>query len=151
MRITFCAADDREFLHAVYASTRTEELAQVPWPPEQKAAFLRSQFEAQDAHYKTYYSNASFQIVEVDGERAGRLYVSRGSEEIRIVDIALLPEFRGKGVGGRLLAPLIEEARARQVPLRIHVEIFNPAKLWYERLGFRELEHKGVYVFMELR
>lgn len=139
-------ADDRELLCAVYSSTRTEELAQVAWSDEQKAAFLRSQFDAQDHHYKTYYPTASFSIVLVDGVRAGRLYVFRGKEEVRIVDIALLPEFRGKGVGRKLLEDILAEAK---VPVRIHVEKFNPALKLYERLGFRPIEDKGVYLFLE--
>ena len=91
--------DDREFLYRVYASTRTEELAVVPWDDAQKDAFLRAQFDAQDAWWRENYGGASFDVIVVDGEPAGRLYLHRGDTEIRIVDIALLPEHRGKGVG----------------------------------------------------
>jgi ribosomal protein S18 acetylase RimI-like enzyme len=85
----------------------------------------------------------------VDGRPAGRLYVGRWPQTIRIVDIALLPEHRGVGVGTRLLGGLLAEADAAGKPVSIHVERFNPAMRLYRRLGFEELEDKGVYVLME--
>ena len=139
---------DRAFLLEVYASTRAEELAPVPWSDEQKAAFLEQQFSAQDHHYKTHYDNTAYDVIVVDGEDVGRLYVGRWSEEIRIVDIALLPQHRGRGIATALLADLIAEAEAASKPLTIHVERTNPAIAFYERLGFRLTEDRGVYLFM---
>jgi ribosomal protein S18 acetylase RimI-like enzyme len=143
------APGDEQFLYRVYASTRTEELASVPWDEVQKDAFLRAQFEAQDRSYREHYSRASFDVVLVDGEPAGRLYLNRGDSEIRIVDIALLPEHRGKGVGSALLRDLLAEADARGKRVTIHVERMNPALRLYERLGFSVAEDKGVYLFLE--
>jgi ribosomal protein S18 acetylase RimI-like enzyme len=136
---------DREFLYRVYASTRTEELAVVPWDEQLKDAFLRAQFDAQDAWWRENYGGASFDVIVVDGEPAGRLYVHRGDTEIRIVDIALLPEHRGKGIGTRLLRDVIAEGKR----VTIHVERMNPALRLYERLGFEVAEDKGVYLFLE--
>ena len=82
---------DRSFLFAVYASTRELELAAVEWDVAQKAAFVRMQFDAQHAYYQEHYAGAAFDIILVNGQPAGRLYVSREEDEIRIVDIALLP------------------------------------------------------------
>ena len=87
---------DRAFLYEVYASTHAEELAPVPWTADQKAAFLDQQFSAQDHHYRTHYENTSYDVIVVDGEDVGRLYVGRWPSEIRIVDIALLPAHRGR-------------------------------------------------------
>jgi ribosomal protein S18 acetylase RimI-like enzyme len=137
--------DDREFLYRVYASTRTEELAAVPWDDAQKDAFLRAQFDAQDAWWGENYGGASFDVIVVDGEPAGRLYLHRGDTEIRIVDIALLPEHRGKGIGTQLLRDVIAERKR----VTIHVERMNPALRLYERLGFEVAEDKGVYLFLE--
>lgn len=139
---------DRPFLFAVYASTREAEMARVPWSHEQKAEFLKMQFEAQDAHYREHYADASFDVVEADGEPVGRLYVDRWDEEIRIVDIALLPSARGGGLGTRLLEDLFEESRQSGKPVSIHVEKENPARRLYDRLGFREVEDRGVYLLM---
>jgi ribosomal protein S18 acetylase RimI-like enzyme len=106
------------------------------------------QFEAQDTHYRQHYPEASFDVVEDDGEPVGRLYVSRWEEEIRIVDIALLPTARGRGLGSQLLAHLFEESRQSGKAVSIHVEKENPARRLYERLGFREVEDRGVYLLM---
>src|SRR5258708_3770186 len=92
---------DTDFLRRVYASTRAAELAMTPWSDEQKEAFCRMQFDAQRSHYAQYYPAASHDIIQRDGVPAGRLYVDRGESEILIVDIALLPEYRGAGIGTR--------------------------------------------------
>jgi ribosomal protein S18 acetylase RimI-like enzyme len=121
----------------------------VPWDDAQKDAFLRQQFEAQDAWWRENYAQASFDVVVVDGEPAGRLYVHRGESEIRIVDIALLPEYRGREIGTGLLGDLLAEADAAGKSVTIHVERLNPALVLYERLGFALAEDKGVYLFLE--
>ena len=120
----------------------------MPWDDAQKEAFLRSQFEAQDAWWREHYADASFDVVLVDGEPAGRLYVHRGETEIRIVDIALLPEYRGGGIGTRLLDELLAEADSAGKSVTIHVERMNPALRLYERLGFGLAEDKGVHLFL---
>jgi ribosomal protein S18 acetylase RimI-like enzyme len=121
----------------------------VSWDDAQKDTFLRMQFEAQDAWYREHYAGASFDVVVVDGEPAGRLYVHRGETEIRIIDIALVPEHRGSGVGTSLLQDLLAEADAAGKSVTIHVERENPALRFYERLGFTLAEDKGVYLFLE--
>lgn len=140
------ADTDRAFLLRVYASTREAELAQVPWTHEQKAVFLHSQFDAQHRHYQQHYTDAQFSVVLVDREPAGRLYVQRGEQEIRLIDIALLPAHRGAGVGSSLLHALIEEARAGGKTLSLHVERDNRALGLYQRLGFQQIADTGVYL-----
>lgn len=141
--------DDEEFLVRVYGSTRAEELERVPWSDEQKDAFVRMQFAAQDAHYRAYYEGAEFFVVMRDDEPIGRLYLHRRQDELRIVDIALLPEARGDGIGTALLERVFADADAAGVPVRIHVEVFNRAMRLYERLGFSVVEEKGVYNLLE--
>ncbi len=139
---------DRPVLERAYACTRALELAQTDWSEAQKDAFCQMQFAAQDAHYREHYPNASHQVIEIDGMPAGRLYVDRWPREIRIMDITLLPEHRGQGVGTKLLQTLQQEAGASQRLLSIHVERFNPALRLYERLGFTLAEDKGVYLLL---
>jgi ribosomal protein S18 acetylase RimI-like enzyme len=141
--------DDREFLVGVYGSTRTDELAQVAWAPGQREAFVRMQFDAQDHEYRRHNPHGTFDVIEVDGRPAGRLYVDRRPTDIRIVDISLLPEFRGAGVGGLLLTRLIDEAAASGRSLSIHVEVHNRAARLYERMGFAVAADLGVYRRME--
>ena len=139
---------DMSFLARVYASTRWDELAPTGWSDEEKAIFCRRQFDAQSAHYAAAYPGASFQVIERDSVAIGRLYVARWEKEIRIVDISLLPEARGTGIGTKLLRDLQDEARSAGKSLTIHVERFNRALQLYQRLGFQEIEDKGVYLLM---
>lgn len=145
--------DDASFLYEVYAASRAEEMARVPWTEAEKEAFLRQQFQAQDTHYHRHYPEAAFDIVLADGARAGRLYIDHAAypDEIRILDIALLPEFRNRGIGTRLLRAVLDEAAASGRVVRLHVEFYNPAQRLYARLGFRSLRENGPYVFMEWR
>jgi ribosomal protein S18 acetylase RimI-like enzyme len=140
---------DRAFLVDLYASTREDELAQVPWEPGMREAFVEQQFAAQDAHYRANYPGATLDVIEVHGFPAGRLYVHRGPSDIRIMDIALAPGFRGRGTGTSLLRSLMEEADSSGRKLSIHVEQSNPARSLYDRLGFRPAGEHGIYVLME--
>ena len=139
---------DREFLVELYGSVREPELAHLPWDKAMKRAFVEQQFAAQDAHYRENYPGATLDVIEVDSERAGRLYVHRGQRDIRIMDIALAPAFRGRGIGSALLHALIDEAGDSDRMLSIHVEMNNPARRLYERLGFGPAGEHGVYVLM---
>lgn len=140
---------DREFLIGVYAAARDEELSQVDWADGQRDAFVRMQFDAQDSEYRRHNPNGTFDVIEVHGRPAGRLYVDRRPGDIRIVDISLLPEFRGLGVGGRLIARLQVEAAASDRIVSIHVEIHNRAAELYARMGFTVAAELGVYRRME--
>lgn len=141
-----------EFLFRLYASTRAEEMAMVlDWSDEQKEAFLRMQFQAQDAWYREHYEGAQLDLLLVDGATAGRLYVHRREREIRLMDIALMPEHRNSGVGSSVLRDLMAEAEAAGKPLTIHVEKYNPAMRLYHRLGFKPIADRGVYDLMEWR
>jgi len=140
---------DAEFLFAVYASTRTEELAQVGWPEPQQQNFLRTQFDAQRRCYESDYPGAEFQVILADGQPAGRLYLHRRAEEIRIMDLALLPQFRGRGIGTGLLRGIFSEGDRTGKRVSIHVEAFNPALRLYERLGFQQVATHGVYLLLE--
>jgi ribosomal protein S18 acetylase RimI-like enzyme len=143
------APEDHGFLERVYASTRAVELEPVPWSAEQKAAFIAQQFHAQSVHYERHYADASFDVILVGGEPVGRLIVTRSPERMHVVDIALLDEQRGRGVGTELLRGLIAEAGER--PLSIHVELMNPARSLYDRLGFVPVGEHGIHLLMERR
>ena len=140
---------DEAFLFSVYASTRTDEMARVDWNAEQQEAFLRMQFRAQSQFYVENYPGAEFQVITLNDQPIGRLYVHRRADEIRIMDIALLPEFRGQGIGSTLLQNILERGKNLNLPVTIHVEQFNPAIRLYQRMGFQPKEDKGVYLLME--
>lgn len=148
-RLRPVAAGDRAFLVELYASVREPELAHVPWDDATRRAFVEQQFAAQDVHYREHYPGATLDVIEVDGEPAGRLYVHRGPRDIRIMDIALAPPFRRRGIGTALLDALIAEAQASGRTLSIHVEADNPARRLYQRLGFARAGEHGVYLLLE--
>ena len=142
---------DRSFLERLYVAVRWEELAQAPWSDEQKRAFLSWQFGLQHRHYTEHYREADFGLLDHAGVPAGRLYLFRGRDDTRIVDISLLPEHCGRGVGTALLTTVFAESAVTGRSVSIHVELFNPARRLYDRLGFRELSRNGVYALMEWR
>jgi ribosomal protein S18 acetylase RimI-like enzyme len=149
IRLRPARAEDEAFLYTVYAHTRTDELAALDWDQTQRDAFLRMQFAAQHRHYHTYYGDADYQLVLLNDQPVGRLYVARASDEILIIDIALLPAYRNVGIGSHLLLELLAEAEQASKPVRLHVETWNPARWLYERVGFRRIAEQGLYVLME--
>jgi len=142
---------DIPFLRRLYASTRWDELAQIDWSHAQKLAFTDSQFEYQRRHYRAHYAATEWVVIEDRGVPAGRLYLYRGSKALEVIDIALLPEWRGRGIGTALMQAVCAQARASGKTVRIYVEKFNPALRLYRRLGFREISDENVYWLMEWR
>lgn len=141
--------DDLDFLYQVYASTREDELALLPWSDSQKQTFLQMQFNAQHHYYQEQFANASYQVILQDEQPVGRLYVDRGSDEIRIIDIALLGVARNQRIGSFLLQQILDEATLSGKRVVLHVEKNNPALRLYQRLGFQVKEDKGIYWFMQ--
>lgn len=144
------SAEDEAFLLSVYASTRAEELAQVEWPEGQLEAFVKWQFEMQRREYETRFPDAEYDVILIDGQPAGRIWIGRTNDEIRLLDIALLPEFQKRGAGTVLIRGLIDEARSTDKRLRHMVFVLNnDAHRFYERLGFVIIEDLGAYKHME--
>jgi ribosomal protein S18 acetylase RimI-like enzyme len=148
VRFRAVQASDMAILADIYASARETELARVAWSMEAKRQFLEQQCRLQDEHYRRHYPGADLLLVLLDERPAGRVYVHRTCDDIRLMEITLLPPFRGKGLARSLLAELIEESQRGQIQLSLHVESDNPAREWYERLGFRLVEERGVYWYM---
>jgi ribosomal protein S18 acetylase RimI-like enzyme len=141
--------DDRELLLQIFASTRLRELALLGDEDELRSRFLVQQFGAQETHLRSVHPTASRDVVLVDGVSAGRLYVDRRAHEIEILEIALLPAARGRGVGTKLLEGLLKEAGASGKKLTLQVQATSRARALYERLGFRRADQGGVYLRME--
>lgn len=144
-------AQDETFLREVYASTRASEMALVPWTDEQKAAFLRFQFDAQDSYYRSQYPATSFQVICNDDEPIGRLYVLREDERIHILDITILPDRRAQGLGSTLIDELLDEAIATKKSLSIWVEADNPSQSLFRRKGFSMVQEEGFNQLLEFR
>jgi GNAT superfamily N-acetyltransferase len=142
------AETDMPFLREVYVGTRQAELEQTDWSDEQKAAFLTMQFDVQHSHYQRHYYDAQFSIIEMEDQDVGRLYRLDQMHDIRIVDIAILPDYRNRGIGSRILNDILENGENKGVPVSIHVELNNPALALYRRLGFKPVHSEGVYLLM---
>ena len=141
--------DDYAFMRRLYGSTRAEEMQHFPFGEAEKEAFLDQQFGAQYEHYRVHYPTCERNIVERDGKPVGRLWVDEWREEIRLVDIALLPECRGSGIGTKLVSGVLARGAAAGKPVTIHVEAYNPALRLYQRLGFQRVDTNGVYYLMK--
>jgi GNAT superfamily N-acetyltransferase len=142
--------DDANFVRDVYVAARWDEVKITGWPEPVRLAFLHDQHRLQDTHYRLYYQGAAWGIVEAGGERAGRLYLMRSGSDLRLIDIALMPACRGKGIGGGLIGAVQDQARTLGLAtVSIHVEQFNPARTLYERLGFHQTGTTGIYHLMK--
>jgi ribosomal protein S18 acetylase RimI-like enzyme len=146
--------EDDAFLLKAYASVRASEMARVPWSETQREAFLKMQFDAQQLHYRTHNPQATHNLILLNAQPVGRLYVARRESEIRILDITILPEYRNKGIGTPLIKDLMTEAAQAGKPLSIYVEFYNPSYKLFERLGFSKVDRvddDGVNHLMEWR
>ena len=132
--------EDQDFLYKVYASTRSD-IEIMCLGSTEKSKLLQMQFAAQKHSYKASFPNASFLIIMLSNVPVGRFYVNRPGEEILIIDIALLPEYRGQGIGSRLMTGIFEEASNTNLSVYLTVAIDNTAAFhWYESLGFEKVE-----------
>ena len=144
--------DDDQFLLSLYASTREQELSQVEWAEGQRESFLRWQFDVQRQEYSARFPDAAYHVILVDGRPAGRIWVGTDDVQVRLLDIALLPEFQNRGVGSALLHRLMDQAAKAGKVLRHMVFMLNSdAHRFYERLGFTVIDDLGAYRHMEWR
>ncbi len=140
--------DDVEFSRRLYQSVRRPELAVLGWPEQQLGAFIDQQFDAQRSHYKTYRPAAHFMIIEQATQAIGRWYLQVTPEALRLMEVTLLPTWRGQGIGSRLLRRLLDWGVDSHRPVTLYVEPFNPAHRLYQRLGFEPVDTHGVYHLM---
>jgi GNAT superfamily N-acetyltransferase len=148
MRLRDAAPGDRAFLLALYASTREKQIRLAGWPAEVRELFVRLQFEAQASDYACRHPGSRCQVIELHGAPAGRLWVAHGDDAVRVLDVSLLPPFRGRGIGSRCLRQLRDEALALQVPLELQVAVGSPARRLCERLGLRPVGQANAYQAM---
>jgi ribosomal protein S18 acetylase RimI-like enzyme len=140
---------DLPFLMQVFAASRADELAIVPWTGDQKRGFLIHQFSAQRSHYYSHFPDTAFDVIELNGKPIGRLYLDERETRVHVIDIALIPGSRDGGIGTAFLTAIQDYARARGKGVDIFVERMNPAKSLYDRLGFKVVREEDVYLEMD--
>lgn len=145
------SAADLTFLFEIYRQTRMQELAATDWNNEQKNLFLQMQFDTQHRYYQQIYGNDDFLLILLRENPVGRLYIGHWPDEIRIIDISLLPQYQKKGIGTKILCRIIKQARQKEKLVSLHVEKNNPALRLYQRFGFELVADKGVYWQMQKR
>lgn len=143
--------DDLSFLRQLYRSFREDELAQIPWSPEDKQAFLDQQFDLQHRYYIAAFPQTNFLIIEKDGMPIGRLYIHLGHEDWHIIDIGFLPEWRSLGLGSATLKAIQDAAMMEQSPgIVLHVDRNNRrAHDLYQALGFTVTATTDTHIGMQ--
>jgi len=139
---------DHEFLVAVYASTRAPEMERVPWSPEQKDAFVRMQYTAQTSHYAAEFPQGTHEVICAGEVPVGRLYLVRAENEFKILDVAVLPEYRRRGTGSMVVRRIQDEARQAGKPVTVYVETFNPSLQLFRELGFHTAAEHGFQLLL---
>lgn len=140
---------DLDFVRALYASTRVGEMALLEhWTDGEKTRFLHSQFDAQRQHYRAHYPDARYDLLLDSDAPIGRFYVAELPGDLRLMDIALLPAWRNRGIGSALVRELMDTAASRSCRVSLHVESGNPARRLYRRLGFEDAGEAGFYLLM---
>ena len=149
--ITFRAVneEDQEFLLHLYSTTRAEEIEAWGWSEAQARLFLEMQFTARQRSYQAMYPGATYTLILKDGQPVGQQIADRGAKSIRLIDIAILPQYRGAGIGTLLLKDLVDESRSKKVPIELKVSKSNTAAArLYERMGFIRLGEDAMYYEM---
>ncbi|MCX6950883.1 MAG: GNAT family N-acetyltransferase [Verrucomicrobia bacterium] len=142
---------DGAFLFRLYATTRAEELAAWGWPPAQQEMFLQTQFIARSRGHAAAYPAARGSIILQNEIAVGTCLVSEAGDHVHLVNLALLPEHRGAGLGRSLIESLQSLAAETGRPLRLTVANGNRALRLYARLGFIVTSQDEVNMRMEWR
>jgi len=141
--------EDEPFLLALFASTRPE-IAQLGWGEAEQQAFCAMQAQMQKRAYGMQYPGAEHSIILCDGTPAGRLIVDRNALEIRLIDIAVLPGSRGRGIATEMIGRLQNEAERELIPVRLSVETTNSNALGlYRKLGFEVTGENQTHLAMQ--
>ena len=139
---------DMDFLREVFSSTRIHEFMSAGLPVEQIESLLAGQFLTQHNYYRRHYPHGRFDIIMLGERSVGRLYHDWSGEVVRVIDIALLPAYRGAGIGTRLMRAMVAEAATKHAPMQLYVESNNPVRTLYRTLGFVPTGENGIYELM---
>ena len=148
IQLRWAGESDQAFLRALYRTVRDPELALTPWTEAQKQAFADSQFALQDRHYRAHYPGALFLVIEHQGAPVGRLYLGTAPGPLRLMDLAFMPSWRGRGWGTALVRAVVDRGDREGRDTVLFVEANNPAYRLYGREGFMDEGAEGVYVRM---
>ena len=141
---------DKRFVRDLYCTSRDHEINHVDMPEPQLKVFLRQQFALQQKHFDKTYPKADKQVIIDQGKPIGRLYVEQSADDIHLIDITLLREYRGNGIGRYFVEQLIAKALQKKTKVSLYVQAQNPALKLYQSMGFKPAGGKGDYFYMEI-
>lgn len=139
---------DRRFVYEVFESVCDPAICGLDEPL--RSQLITMQFGGQCQDYSSKYPNAIDQIIEFDKTRIGRVYTDDSAGRIHIVDIAILPHWRGQGIGTAVLKSIFEVAQQSSKPVSLRVKKENRAVGLYKKLGFKVTGNDSLYVEMSL-
>lgn len=144
--------EDRAFRFQLFCDSRQPEWYQVELDPAVREQLMRHQFQAQTATYAARFPRARFDIIELAHEKIGRIVVNRPGDMLHIVDQAIVPRLRNRGVGTAIMRALMDEAALGSLPVRLKVADANdPSLRLYLRLGFVPIESIPAYIELDWR
>src|SRR6185437_4018979 len=140
--------EDLPFFFSLYSDVRGPEMSGWGWPAAQRESFLRMQFEAQRRSWQAAYPNTADRVVCLGDLPIGRILTAHTQHGTHLIDIALLGEFRSRGIGAWLLRQLMTDCERSHSALSLQVLNGNPARRLYLRLGFRDTDAGEMYIHM---
>jgi GNAT superfamily N-acetyltransferase len=109
-------------------------LREIAMDPHHRAAGVYQTPAEMEERVRSHWEEA--RVIEVDGQSAGLWKLWRREDAWWILQVQLMPEHQGRGIGASLIRGLQAEARESGMPLKLMVLKANPALRLYERLGF---------------
>jgi ribosomal protein S18 acetylase RimI-like enzyme len=141
--------DDQEFFYRLFCSVHSEKLQLVSLNLEEKNRLIELMYEGFTRHYRTLAPASDDRVVLLNNESIGRMILLQMSKEIWLADLAILPEYRQRGIGSALIGQLQAESMMSKRPVRLQVPQFDRALRLYQRLGFYEVDKVGPYLHLE--
>jgi ribosomal protein S18 acetylase RimI-like enzyme len=145
--------EDEAFLSHLYCTTRSD-LACLGLEDARFASLMALQFQAQHQQYlgrleHTELEHTKLNLVLLDDQPIGQLYLNLSNREIRILELAILPAYQNQGIGTVLLQELMAWAHQMGQAVTLNVLRSNDAAFrLYHRLGFKVLWEDEVSLLM---
>lgn len=127
---------DLPFVEELVIAVREDEPGFRHLLPDERVRLLKEQHQLQWSHYRKVFPAAHFLLILADGQPVGRFYLDHAADHLRVIELSILPDYQGHGIGRRLMETIQAEAARRRHPVRLSVVNGNPVERFYATLGF---------------
>ena len=112
----------------------------------QAELLIDMQLKSREQQYRAMYPGGSFELILANGKPIGRLATDCSATPWSLIDIAILPEFRGQQIGTHFVGKLLESAENSRTEVRasVHADNLQARRLWLS-LGFQVTEERLDY------